>query len=127
MALLALTHTDVASINPRDMASIMEARGMAVPKSVVTEAELELLKVLWLHEPLTSRELAQQLAGHVYDERTMEWDAELERKIAEITAEEILTAFRKHIDPDKMSVVRAGDFEDVEEEEAGEKDSAEKQ
>lgn len=38
---------------------------MAQPKSVVTEAELELLKVLWLHEPLTSRDLAEQLYGEV--------------------------------------------------------------
>lgn len=37
---------------------------MAVPKSVITEAELEVLKVLWLHQPLTSRELTEQL----YDE-----------------------------------------------------------
>ncbi len=38
---------------------------MAQPKSVVTEAELELLKVLWLHEPLASRDLAEQLYGEV--------------------------------------------------------------
>lgn len=37
---------------------------MAVPKSVITEAELEVLKVLWLRQPLTSRELTEQL----YDE-----------------------------------------------------------
>lgn len=37
---------------------------MAVPKSVITEAELEVLKVLWLDQPLTSRDLAEQ----VYDE-----------------------------------------------------------
>ena len=38
---------------------------MAQPKSVVTAAELELLKVLWLHEPLASRDLAEQLYGEV--------------------------------------------------------------
>lgn len=38
---------------------------MAVPKSVITEAELEVLKVLWLHQPLTSREMAEQLYGEV--------------------------------------------------------------
>jgi zinc protease len=96
-----------------------------------TEEELAEAKSGWLQSRNVSRsndrELAQQLAGHAYDDRTMRWDAELEKKIAEITAGEILTAFRKHIDPDKMSVVRAGDFEKVEEEETGEKDSAEKQ
>jgi len=38
---------------------------MAVPKSVITEAELEVLKVLWLHQPLTARELTEQLYGEV--------------------------------------------------------------
>lgn len=38
---------------------------MAVPKSVIPEAELEVLKVLWLQQPLTSRDLAQRLYGEV--------------------------------------------------------------
>ena len=38
---------------------------MALPKSVITEAELEILKVLWLHQPLTSRDIAEQLYGEV--------------------------------------------------------------
>jgi len=52
------------SIILKDMAAIMETNVMAVPKSVITEAELEVLKALWLHQPLTSRELTEQL----YDE-----------------------------------------------------------
>ena len=38
---------------------------MAVPKSVITEAELELLKVLWLEQPRTSRDLTEQLYGEI--------------------------------------------------------------
>ena len=38
---------------------------MALPKSVITEAELEILKVLWLHQPLPSRDIAEQLYGEV--------------------------------------------------------------
>lgn len=37
---------------------------MAVPKSVVTDAELEVLKVLWEGKSLSAREITQQL----YDE-----------------------------------------------------------
>jgi predicted transcriptional regulator len=48
-----------------DIASIKEVSLVAQPKSVVTEAELELIKVLWLHEPLASRDLAEQLYGEV--------------------------------------------------------------
>lgn len=38
---------------------------MAVPKSTITEAELEILKVLWLRQPLTSRHVAEQIYGEV--------------------------------------------------------------
>lgn len=38
---------------------------MAVPKSVIPEAELEVLKVLWIQQPLVSRDLAQRLYGEV--------------------------------------------------------------
>lgn len=38
---------------------------MAVPKSVITEAELEILKVLWLRQSLPSRDIAEQLYGEV--------------------------------------------------------------
>ena len=37
---------------------------MAVPKSVITDTELDVLKVLWCAEPLTARDITQQL----YDE-----------------------------------------------------------
>lgn len=37
---------------------------MAVPKSVITDAELEVLKVLWPSQPLTARHITEQL----YDE-----------------------------------------------------------
>lgn len=37
---------------------------MAVPKSVITDAELEVLKVLWVKKPLTARDITDQL----YDE-----------------------------------------------------------
>ncbi len=38
---------------------------MAVPKSLVTDAELEVLKVLWDKSPLTARDITEQLYGEV--------------------------------------------------------------
>ena len=37
---------------------------MAVPKSVITDAELEVLKVLWGKEPVTARDITE----HLYEE-----------------------------------------------------------
>ena len=42
--------------------------------------------------------------------RTMHWDDQLEQKIQALTPETISAAFRKHIDPAALSVVKAGDF-----------------
>lgn len=54
--------------------------------------------------------LAGMLSQALYFGRTLEWDAALEEKIAQLTPQQILQAMRRHIDPDRISVVVAGDF-----------------
>ncbi|HEY3204519.1 MAG TPA: pitrilysin family protein [Thermoanaerobaculia bacterium] len=54
--------------------------------------------------------LARTLATDLYLKRTLAWDADLEKKIAALSADQILTALRKYLDPSKMSIVKAGDF-----------------
>ena len=39
------------------------------------------------------------------------WDNELEQKVSEVTAEQILEAVRKHTDPERISIVRVGSFD----------------
>ena len=50
------------------------------------------------------------LAQHEQLGRTMQWDADLETKIRALTPAQITAAFRKHIDPAQVSIVKAGDF-----------------
>ena len=40
----------------------------------------------------------------------MQWDEQLENKIQSLTPDQINAAFRKHIDPAAVSIVKAGDF-----------------
>jgi len=40
----------------------------------------------------------------------MKWDEQLEQKIQALTPEQVSAAFRKHIDPAALSIVKAGDF-----------------
>jgi zinc protease len=40
----------------------------------------------------------------------MKWDEALEAKIAALTPEEVSAAFRRHIDPVDLTIVKAGDF-----------------
>jgi len=42
--------------------------------------------------------------------RTMKWDEQLETRIRSLTPDAINAAFRKHVDPAALSIVKAGDF-----------------
>ena len=70
---------------------------------------LEFQKGIRARDPV----LASQLSQALYFNRTLEWEAELERKIAALTPEQINEAMRRHIDPEKISIVMAGDFAKV--------------
>lgn len=54
--------------------------------------------------------LAAALVNNAFLGRTYEWQQQLERRIAALTAEQIVGALRRHIDPARMVVVLAGDF-----------------
>ncbi|MGB8337801.1 MAG: pitrilysin family protein, partial [Burkholderiales bacterium] len=54
--------------------------------------------------------LASTQANYLYLGRTFRWNEELEQKIAALTPEAITAAMRKHIDPTRFTVVKAGDF-----------------
>ena len=57
------------------------------------------------------------LARRTHRNRTLSWDGELEKRISEITPEQILKAVRESIDPEDISIVRVGSFDGVEPEE----------
>jgi zinc protease len=79
-----------------------------------TEEEIAEAKSGWLQGRTVSRsqdrELAWQLVERAYGERTLAWDSQLEGRIGQLSGPEIADAFRRHIDPAKISMVRAGDF-----------------
>jgi zinc protease len=55
--------------------------------------------------------LAQLLATDLYEGRTFAYYADLEDKIAALKADEVTAAVRKHLDPKRLVIVRAGDFQ----------------
>jgi zinc protease len=57
--------------------------------------------------------LVQHLRADIDEERTLEWNKQFEARIAALTPEDVLAATRKHIDPAKMTIVKAGDFAKV--------------
>jgi zinc protease len=58
----------------------------------------------------TDAALLTLVASHEQLDRSLQWDADFETKIAALTPAQINAAFRKHIDPASISIVKAGDF-----------------
>jgi zinc protease len=50
------------------------------------------------------------LASHLQLDRPLKWDADLEARMQALTVEQVNAAFKKHIDPAGLSIVKAGDF-----------------
>ncbi|MGE3949518.1 MAG: M16 family metallopeptidase [Blastocatellales bacterium] len=83
-------------------------------KDGFTADEIKAAKTGWLQSRQVSRaqdnELAARLRSYAYLGRTLAWDADFEKKVEALTPEQITSAMRKHINPDKISIVKAGDF-----------------
>jgi zinc protease len=54
--------------------------------------------------------LSRTLATELFTNRTLAWDAALDKKISDLTAEQVNAAMKKWIDPSKITIVKAGDF-----------------
>ena len=54
--------------------------------------------------------LAARLANYLFVGRTFQWDIDLESRLAALTPAEVRDALRRHLDPKKLSVLKAGDF-----------------
>ncbi|HKQ78415.1 MAG TPA: pitrilysin family protein [Blastocatellia bacterium] len=83
-------------------------------KDGFTPDEVEKAKSGWLKSRQVSRaqdnELAGALVNRLYLNRTLAWDAEMEKKVEALTPEQIQAAMRKHIDPARITIIKAGDF-----------------
>ncbi|HVT03406.1 MAG TPA: pitrilysin family protein [Thermoanaerobaculia bacterium] len=54
--------------------------------------------------------LARTLAADLFLARTLAWDADIEKKIGALTADQITAAMRRHLDASKINIIKAGDF-----------------
>ena len=83
-------------------------------KDGFTEPELKDARTAWLQSQAASRaqdrELAGRLAVNLFHGRTLAWQADLEAKVQALRPDQITAALRKHFDPSKISIMKAGDF-----------------
>ena len=98
---------------PKVEASFRDELSRAV-KDGFTAAEVAGAKKSWLEEEMVYRSDDDGLLSEIVDDerydRTFQWQADLERKVAGLTAEEVSAAFRRHVDPASFTFVKAGDF-----------------
>ena len=57
------------------------------------------------------RGLAARLASYLFLDRTLEWDANFEGKVAALSAADVNAAVKRWIKPDQLTIIEAGDFE----------------
>ncbi len=85
-----------------------------VRKDGFSADEVEKAKKAWIQEQNVQRSsdsaLVRGLAGNLFFDRTMAFDADVEKKVAALTPEQVNAAFKRNIDPSKLTIVKAGDF-----------------
>jgi zinc protease len=83
-------------------------------KAGFTAEEVATAKKIYHDERMVSRSeeaaLARAILADAQYDRTMKWDEQLEARIDALTPDQINAAFRRNIDPDALSIVKAGDF-----------------
>jgi zinc protease len=98
---------------PKVEASFKDELNQVIANGFTAE-ELDAAKKSWLQSRQVSRAQDRELAGRIANERfhdrTMAFDAELEKKVMALSPAQLQTAFKKYVDPAHLSFFRAGDF-----------------
>ena len=101
------------AVGPKVEASFLDEL-KKVYESGFTAAEVTAAKRAYLDSRLVGRSTDGALLGllvaHEQLDRPFKWDSDLEARIQALTVAEINAAFRKHIDPGGLSIVKSGDF-----------------
>ena len=107
-----------AIVNPRNLGKLelcVQDELDHLLRDGVTADELDKARQGFLQGQKVSRSSDPALAGSLaalrYLGRTMAWEASLEKQIEALTPDQVNAALRKHIDPKKLVVVAAGDFD----------------
>lgn len=112
------TFTSFAIYAPQNVSKVETAYKEEIARALAdgfTPEEVEAAKAGFLQSQQVNRAqdsvLARVLAARLYANRTLAWDADFERKIAALTPDQITAALRRHIDPSKITIIKAGDFQ----------------
>jgi zinc protease len=109
--------TITATTNPVNVEAVATAAMEELTRFIKdgpTEQEVADARTAMLESRKLSRSsdaaIAGQLLSHLHLDRTFAWDAAQEEQIAQLTADQVREAFVRHIQIDKLLVIRAGDL-----------------
>jgi zinc protease len=98
---------------PKVESAFQEEMARAI-KDGFTADEVEKAKKTWLDDRVQSRtedgSIASLLMTRERWGRTLDWDAKLEAAVAALTPQQVSEAFKRHVDPAAISIVKGGDF-----------------
>ncbi len=85
-----------------------------VVKEGFTAEEITAAKSGWLQGRTVTRaqdrSLANSLNNYLFIKRDLSWDEALEKKVEQLTPEQINGAMKKHLKLESMNIIKAGDF-----------------
>jgi zinc protease len=112
-ALLSGTVSLNPAVGPKVESSFVDELKKVYDKGFTAD-EVAAAKKAYLDSRMVGRSTDAALLGlmvsHEQLDRSYKWDSDLESKIQALTIDQINAAFRKHIDPSALSIVKAGDF-----------------
>ena len=83
----------------------------------ITQAELDDAKKSIAQARLVGRsndkQLMRTLSSYLFINRTLQYDAKFEEQISKLTLSDVNNAIKKYLDPAKISIFKAGDFDKV--------------
>ena len=106
-----------AIYNPENLKKLDKAYKEEVDKLLkegITADELKAAKIGYLQSQQVQRSddsyLTRQLNSNLYLKRNLDWYANQEKQISNLTVDQVNAALRKYFRPDKIIYVKAGDF-----------------
>ncbi|MCZ8353926.1 MAG: pitrilysin family protein [Cyclobacteriaceae bacterium] len=102
---------------PENVEKLEKAFNEEIQK-VITEGftaeEITAAKSGWLQSRTVTRAQDASLSGtlnnYLFIKRNLSWDEALEKKVSDLTPEQINAAMKKHLKPEVINIIKAGDF-----------------
>ena len=111
------TFLSFAICNPKNIDNVEKGTQEEIAKILkegISEDELKTAVKGWLEETKVDRgkdaHLMSELIDNLHLKRTFQWQADLDKKIAELKVSDVNQALVRVVQPDRLVIARAGDF-----------------